>query len=113
MGLVVAISHVALHQLAFGDIMLPLPVEPDAKGFIRMEFTIEEDLTIGLRDALGRVFYDSVSCYNHRGHLSKIFFSTPHTLVVGDVVTISVLDDEWRCPKFAEDNDDGYSDEFS
>lgn len=110
----VGISHVALHQLAFGDIMLPVSVEQEANGQVTAEFRIEEIPDFGLRNEYGYLYYDSVSCYNERGLFTKMFASKyPTGLMVGDVVTVTAHDDDWRKPSFAEDLDDGYTDEFS
>jgi len=84
------IAYVALHQLGYGDIMLPQEAEFD-DGAVRAEFYATELVPL-TQSEHGEVYYDAVSCYSTMGHRVRLFSTGPRWVTEGEWVTITAQD---------------------
>lgn len=84
------IAFVALHQLGYGDIMLPQETLTDDEGIAHAEFVAPELISHrACHDETQAVYYDAVACYNDRGLRERIFATEPKWLTKGELVTVA------------------------
>lgn len=83
------ISYVSLHQLGYGDIMLPQDAHCDGGGCAHAEFYAPQLLGRGAPNPEGRIYYDAVTCYNEYGQQVRIFATETRWIAEGDWITIN------------------------
>lgn len=87
------IAYFALHQLGYGDIMLPTEARQADDGQAEAQFSAPELVCHKHSpDSEGRVYYDAVACYNEYGVRVKLFATESKWLQPGEFVTISAYE---------------------
>ena len=82
------IAFFALHQLGYGDIMLPVEACEDDDGQAVAQIELKDLLSHAPIRSDGSVYYDAVSCYNELGCRVKLFAVERSWVTSGDEVNI-------------------------